>query len=94
MFKADISMHDFTRLFSQRNPEVLANKRERFTKFLEAAGCKQLFDRPDYTSTWVASFSVMPAILDRLQSSYADHTTHLTRHTRHSALGSMVSGKA
>lgn len=72
MFKTEMSMSDFTRLFSARNPEVVANKRARFTAFLEKAAEKTLFDRPNYVSPWRAWFSVKPAILNRLQLSYDD----------------------
>ena len=72
MFKAELSMHEFTRLFSVRNPEVVANKKERFVSFFKKAKQKTLFDRPAYVSSWCAWFKVMPAILDRLQSSYVD----------------------
>lgn len=72
MFENELSMHDFTRLFSVHNAEVIANKESRFQRFVELAKTKALFDRPDYTSPWTAWFSIFPAILNRLQSSYED----------------------
>lgn len=72
MFKPELSMFDFTRLFSVHNPDVVANKQARFTDFLTKAKTKTMFDRPNYVSPWRASFRVFPAILDRLQSSYED----------------------
>ena len=72
MFKSGISMHTFVRLFSVRNAEVVSNKKARFVAFCKKAKTKSLFERPNYISTWVAWLCVMPAILNRLQSSYAD----------------------
>lgn len=72
MFNAELSMHDFTRFFSVRNPAVLANKETRFTRFLADAKDKTMFNRPNYISTWTAHFTTHPPIMDRLQSSYKD----------------------
>ena len=51
---------------------TVSNKKARFVAFCKKAKTKSLFDRPNYISIWVAWLCVMPAILNRLQSSYAD----------------------
>ena len=67
-----ISMARFTSLFAETNPEIVAGKSARFTKFLRSAVTGDLFARPQVRPTWKARFTWMPHMPGIDQLSYDD----------------------
>lgn len=67
-----ISMAGFTAKFLISNPEVLANKRKRFTDYLLKSAAGILFERPGVTPPYVAHLTYGDPIWGKLQSSYED----------------------
>ena len=73
MFREDMSLLDFTRLFYIDNPEIVANQNNRWAHYLLRASEGRFNERPSYTSPYPPSHFVwMPPMPGRLQSSYAD----------------------
>ena len=72
IFRTDISLSSFCRLFSLHNPEILANKAARWKRFLTAAGNGTLLNRPSFVPAWRPYKIYEPPIWHRLQSSYED----------------------
>ena len=73
IFRVDRALSDFLDLFSPINPELMANKRNRWVKYLGMAATNTIWDKEPFQSpyppTW---FHYHDPIFDRLQSSYED----------------------
>ena len=67
-----ISMAAFTAKFLISNYEVLTNKRQRFTSFLNATAGGTLFSRPPVNPAYVAHLTYHPPMWGVLQSSNDD----------------------
>lgn len=73
MFRDDLSLQAFTRLFLIDNPEIIANQDKRWRHYLHHASVNRLDERPSFTSPYPPShFLWRPPMPDRLQSSYED----------------------
>ena len=73
IFRVDRALSDFLDLFSPIALDLLANKRSRWTNFLNAAAAGVLWSRETYASPYPPTrFHYHPPIVDRLQSSYDD----------------------
>lgn len=68
-----VSIAYFTGLFAHSNPEVIANKRNRFVNFLRATADGTFFERPSVDPPYVAHIEyVSPPMWNVTQSSYED----------------------
>lgn len=63
----------FTSMFEMSNAEIVANKRNRFLKFMHATADGTLFERPAVFPPYVAHVDyASPPLWNVMQSSYAD----------------------
>ena len=67
-----ISVSAFAQLFIYSNPEVSANKRQRFVKYLNNVADGTLLQRPNVRPRYVAHLEYHPPMWGVLQSSYED----------------------
>ena len=67
-----ISINNFTAKFLVSNPQIVANKRERFTEYLRKAAAGTLFERPQVDIPYVAHLVYHKPMWGVLQSSYED----------------------
>ena len=73
IFRTDLQLSSFISLFSPLNPELLQNKRNRWSKYLDLAAAGKLWDKEPYESPYPPTyFHYHDPIFDRLQSSYED----------------------
>ena len=73
IFRSDLVLNDFVRLFSMTNAEIVANQRRRWVQYLGAVDRGEFDNKPDFTSPYPPThFTWHDPILDRLQSSYED----------------------
>ena len=73
IFRTDLTLASFISLFSPYNSEILANKRSRWSKYLDAAITGTIWDKEPFQSPYPPTyFHYHPPIFDRLQSSYDD----------------------
>ena len=73
IFKASIDIEEFISSFSMLSPDIMANQRLRWARFLEAAAVGCIWDDERYDSPYPPTkFFYHPPIFDRLQSSYED----------------------
>ena len=84
MFVDNLSMARFIRLFHLENPEIIANKRNRWSSMMRAVQDGSLLARPNYASTWRPYKYYHDPMPDRLQSSYADVEFEMQTITRFS----------
>ena len=72
VFRADLSLRAFGRLFFLENAELRANKAARWVRFLRAAREGRLLDRPSVPATWRPYKIYHTPMWNVLQSSYED----------------------
>ena len=72
LWRTDVSLASFCRLFALHNPAILTNKAERWARFLRAASNGTLLNRPAFVPAWRPYKMYELPIWDRLQSSYED----------------------
>ena len=73
IFRTDVSLSSFIALFSPINPDLLQNKRDRWSKYLDRAAAGILWDKEPFQSPYPPThFQYHDPIFDRLQSSYED----------------------
>ena len=72
IFRGGLSLNGFCRLFYLDNPELVANKKSRWFKFLKAARDGRLLERPTNAPLWQPHKLYQPQMPDRLQSGYED----------------------
>ena len=72
MFRTDVSLGAFCRLFALHHPDIVANKRARWARFILASRNGTSLDRPFFRPGWRPHRVYEPPIWDRLQSSYDD----------------------
>ena len=72
IFRTDVSLRGFARLFFMDNLEIRRNKIRRWQLFLRAARNATLLDRPRVRPLWRPHKIYHPPMFDVLQSSYAD----------------------
>ena len=77
-FRADVSLSHFCRLFNLDSPSMLANKEQRWRRFLKACGDGRMLDRPGTQPRWVPEHRYYHPIDGRLQSSYEDVEAEMT----------------
>jgi len=71
-FRTDLSFAQFTSSFLVTNPEILANKAERFATCLRKTAAGTLFDRPDHSANWKPHIVFGPPMFGVLQSKNVD----------------------
>ena len=73
IFRVDRTLSSFMDLFSPVAPDLLAAKRSRWSKYLDAAAAGNIWDKEPYDSPYPPTFfHYHPPIFGRLQSSYDD----------------------
>jgi hypothetical protein len=72
VFRKDISLRAFGRLFYLNNPDIRTNRTARWVRFLRAAREGRLLDRPNTPPLWQPHKIYHTPMWDVLQSSYAD----------------------
>ena len=73
MFRDDLALSDFLDLFSPVNMDIMNNKKQRWSQFLERAIDGTLWSKDAYDSPYPPTrFHWHDPIMDRLQSSYDD----------------------
>ena len=82
IFRTDVSLSAFCRLFYSDHPDIVANQRTRWERFLRAARNGRLLDRPDVLPRWRPYKTYQPPMFGRLQSSYDDVEYELTEITQ------------
>ena len=82
IFRTDISLSAFCRLFYSDHPDIVANQRTRWERFLRAARNGRLLDRPNVLPRWRPHKTYQPPMFGRLQSSYDDVEYELTEITK------------
>ena len=81
IFRTDLSLGAFCRLFYLDDPEILSNRRRRWHCFLRAAANGRLLERPHVPPRWQPYKIYQPPMFGRLQSSYEDVEYELTEIT-------------
>jgi len=72
VFRTDLSLRAFPRLFFMDNLARVANRKARWVAMLRAARNGALLDRPHYQAAWHPHKVYQAPIPDALQSSYKD----------------------
>lgn len=72
VFRKDVSLRAFGRLFYIESADLRANKVARWQRFLAAARTGTMLDRPQVAPLWQPHKIYHPPMWDVLQSSYAD----------------------
>ena len=72
IFRTDLSLRAFSRLFYLDQRDVRANRTERWGRFLRAARNGRLLERPNTPPLWQPHKEYHEPMWDKLQSSYAD----------------------
>jgi hypothetical protein len=72
IFRKDLNMPAFCRLFFRDHDDILSNQRVRWQNFLKAARNGRLTSRPSVKPTWKPHKVYHPPMIGVLQSSYAD----------------------
>ena len=79
IFRSDLSLNGFCRLFNLNSPEIVANQRRRWRAGLMAAANGRLLDRGSVRPAWRPRRKYWPPIPGRLQSSYEDVEAELRK---------------
>ena len=82
IFRTDVSLAAFCRLFYTDDAEILSNRRRRWERFLRAAASGRLLERPHVPPRWQPYKIYQPPMYNRLQSSYEDVEYELTEITK------------
>lgn len=83
-----LSIGHITTLFQHENPEIVANKRQRFIRFLHATAAGLLFEPPKIVTPYAAHITYhSPPMWRVLQGSYADVEHELTQRNEGSPPG-------
>lgn len=82
IFRSDLSLDSFCRSFYLNSADIVANQRQRWTRFLHAAANGRLLNRPNTAPQWRPYKIYHEPMFGRLQSSYADVEYELTEMTR------------
>ena len=90
IFRTDLSLSHFCRLFYLDSPAVKANRSSRWTKFFLEARNGTLLDRPRVKPTWKPHKHYEPPIFDKLQSS-TQHVREELDEMRHTLKGKGIS---
>ena len=73
LFRSDLRLSEFVRLFAPHNAELVRNKKERFVSYLNQARAGTMLDRPaGYVPAWRAHVRTEEPMFNRLQSSNDD----------------------
>jgi hypothetical protein len=73
IFRVDRALSDFIDLFSPIAPDLVANKRQRWSSYLDSAAAGHLWEKVPFASPYPQTrFEYHEPIFDHLQSSYAD----------------------
>jgi hypothetical protein len=72
IFRTDISLSRFCRLFYSNHGEIVGNRRMRWERYMRAAANGRLLDRPQVEPTWTPYKVYQEPMFGRLQSSYTD----------------------
>ena len=85
IFRTDLKLSAFSRLFFIDHPEIIANRNDRWRAFLKAANNGRMMQRPDVPPLWHPYKIYRPALIGRLQSSYEDVEYEMSEMTKEQA---------
>lgn len=78
IFRRDVSLAAFCRLFYLDHVDIVSNRRSRWKRFLRAAANGRLLERPNVMPKWKPHKTYHEPLFGRLQSSYADVEYEMT----------------